>query len=143
MTDLIDAATMASLVELDTSAMPSVCTIYSRALTETASGGSKRGAPVARNMTPLRCRVTPRNLQRNWTVIAATVESPESVDISIEVAGYKAQNVVVELDDLIDVTTTTQNPDGTAIVSTTRYKVAGKPAFGSYSTNVPVPASVT
>lgn len=135
---LIDAATMQYLVELDADAMPSTCVIQYRTTVETPTGGTKPGGWVNRNATPLKCRFVPSGARS--TVLGERLATIADGALQIELVGIKAQNVTIDDDDEISVTTVLPLP-GADYSDTTRYKVSAEPFVGSYSTNLTVPVS--
>lgn len=142
MIDLLSVQDMRDIAAIDERAMPSTCTIFYFHTAATATAGTKTvGAEQTRNATPARCRLSPKNVVRNQTPSASQVVSPVSADLSIALTDWTAMGLTVELTDTIGVTTTTRNPDGTNIVTTERWNVAGEASFGSYSTSVTIPVT--
>lgn len=136
---LIDDVTFADLVELDDSAMPSLCTIHHRTTTSTGTGGSTPSAWADRNAVPMPCRVSLGGLATQERVAGERVTSLADLTVQISLAALKKQNVVIDSDDEITVSTEIPYQFGKELPVTERYKVIGDPSYGSYSTNLAVP----
>lgn len=137
MPELIDAALMASLVTFDESAMPSLCTVQYKTKTENDRGGTEQAATwLSRNNVPLACRIVAGGARDRIT--GERLTSVGDVTVQLALTGVQAESVVVQSDDEIDVVTTLHLASGDETVNE-RYKVVGKPAVGSYATNVSTP----
>lgn len=146
MAELIDAATMRSIVAIDESAMPSTCVVFARSKAQTSRGGTSAAVTeTARNATPLPCRVVPGGTALQSQMVAERLKDKSDVTVQISVTAIKLLGVpfVVDDDDVIEVLTPVRLTDGSNKVVTERYKVTGVPSTGSYATNMPVTCSFT
>jgi len=139
MTELISDALFADLVDLDESAMPSLCTVHARTTAQTPTGGSLPSVWVDKNVLPMPCRVTLGGLATQERVAGDRVSSLAALTVQISMTAIKKQNVVVDSDDEITVASELPYEFGKEFPISERYKVVGDPSYGSYSTNLSVP----
>ena len=137
---LITAEFMAEMVALDESAMNSTAVVYHRRRGQNERGGSGLGPWTPRHSTPIACRVQYGGTARQESLVGDRLQSISDVTIALAFSGIRTQDVTVDSDDEIEVTTPFRNGDGSTTQVRERYKVVGDPGPGSYSTNLSVAA---